>query len=208
MNKFLSQNSNTKLNYFFSNFNPIQFYRFPLLSRNGPNGGPSFITSLLDIFALDQEILNDLSQIGGPRLSLILKCYFELKKAGILNQEEITKFLLDKKVSLSKGNKKILIRRLCKFADKEGKQRVIALSDYYTQSALQPLHDFTFEILQSLKSDYTFDQLGFMKIVPIVSDNHFVNWYSIDLTAATDRFPRDFIQYILKTYIGPIGSQS
>lgn len=69
-----------------------------------------------------------------------------------------------------------------------GKVRVFAITDYWTQCALKPLHDFVFGILESLPSDGTFDQHKPVKaLLSKVPDGETL--YSFDLSAATDRFP-------------------
>jgi hypothetical protein len=60
-------------------------------------------------------------------------------------------------VSLKEG--KIPIRRkLSLVLDKESKVRVIAILDYWTQTALRPLHYLILEVLKKFKADCTFDQ--------------------------------------------------
>jgi len=47
--------------------------------------------------------------------------------------------------------------------DPEAKVRLIAISDYYTQLVLKPLHDCILQLLKGIKSDRTFTQLPFHK---------------------------------------------
>lgn len=69
-----------------------------------------------------------------------------------------------------------------------GKVRVFAITDYWTQCALKPLHDFIFGILEVLPTDGTFDQHKPVKALlsKLPEGEHL---YSFDLSAATDRFP-------------------
>jgi len=53
---------------------------------------------------------------------------------------------------------KSLIRKLSVIHDREGKERVIAIFDYWSQSALKPLHDNLMKVLKGFKGDCTFDQ--------------------------------------------------
>ncbi|AHI43534.1 RNA-dependent RNA polymerase [Fusarium circinatum mitovirus 2-1] len=81
--------------------------------------------------------------------------------------------------------------------DPEGKFRLIAIVDYYTQLALKKLHDQCFKVIRNLKeTDRTFNQ----------SPHH--NWesnqhkfWSLDLSSATDRFPRKLQARLLSEMI-------
>lgn len=98
---------------------------------------------------------------------------------------------------------KPLTRKLSIIHDKEGKERVIAIIDYWTQSALKPLHDRIFTILRGLECDLTFNQLGSPSVLPPTGPYH-----SLDLSSATDRFPREIQEIILAEMINPEYSQS
>lgn len=85
------------------------------------------------------------------------------------------------------------IRKLSYFPDKELKVRVIAVGDYFSQTALRPLHQFLFRILKRIPQDMTFNQGKFKETI---NDNKL--FYSLDLTAATDRFPIELIAKLLE----------
>jgi hypothetical protein len=69
-----------------------------------------------------------------------------------------------------------------------GKIRVFAMVDAFTQWVMKPLHDSIFEILKKLPTDGTFDQTRPVERLRTFST--FDRWYySIDLSAATDRLP-------------------
>lgn len=91
------------------------------------------------------------------------------------------------------------IRRVTGIQDKEGKTRMVAILDYWSQAALLPLHDRLFRILRSIPQDMTYSQGEFYKRVEewTAGDNP-VRLYSVDLTKATDRFPIRFISFVLK----------
>jgi len=76
--------------------------------------------------------------------------------------------------------------RLACLPEPAGKVRVIALLDYWSQSALKPLHNWLFEILETIPQDGTFDQLQPIKTLLKSIDSKVVV-YSYDLSAATDR---------------------
>lgn len=60
--------------------------------------------------------------------------------------------------------------------------------DAWTQSLLKPLHDTLFSILSKIEQDGTFDQLKPVK--SLISQGH-KEFYSFDLSSATDRLPVD-----------------
>lgn len=76
-----------------------------------------------------------------------------------------------------------------------GKLRVFAMVDQWTQWAMAPLHRFIFKILKNIPMDGTFNQLK-----PLKKAINWPSWYSLDLSAATDRMPIR-LQRILIKYI-------
>lgn len=104
---------------------------------------------------------------------------------GISQVPELGLFL-----DTSKGTR---TRRITSFPDKEMKVRVIAVGDYFTQAALKPLHDYLYRVLKKIPQDCTFDQAGFWNKI---KDSEY--YASIDLTAATDRFPIKTIARVLR----------
>jgi hypothetical protein len=69
-----------------------------------------------------------------------------------------------------------------------GKVRVFAMVDAFTQWVMKPIHDMIFSILRYLPTDGTFDQTRPVERLRWLST--FNRWYySIDLSAATDRLP-------------------
>lgn len=72
--------------------------------------------------------------------------------------------------------------------EKSTKARIIAIGDFFTQSALTPMHDVLAGILRTLPSDFTFNQDGgFQKVMDMSTTNNNLN--SLDLSSATDRLP-------------------
>lgn len=53
------------------------------------------------------------------------------------------------------------IRKLVYFPDKEGKTRVVAEMDYFSQSVLKPLHLYLAKVLKKIPQDMTFSQGSF-----------------------------------------------
>jgi hypothetical protein len=77
-----------------------------------------------------------------------------------------------------------LLRKLSVVSDPEAKERVIAIFDYWSQTALKPLHDSLIGFLRRIPGDMTYTQLRAQDHLPKVGP-----YYSMDLHAATDRFP-------------------
>jgi len=90
------------------------------------------------------------------------------------------------------------MRKLSVIHDKEGKTRIIAIADYWTQSALKPLHDRIFSILKGIRTDMTRNQLGSKSVLPDSGPYH-----SLDLSSATDRFPVVIQEAVLAAMINP-----
>lgn len=91
------------------------------------------------------------------------------------------------------------IRRVTGIQDKEGKTRMVAILDYWSQTALRPLHDRLFGILRNIPQDMTFCQGEFYERVQGWAEGGKGEvLYSVDLSKATDRFPISFISFVLE----------
>jgi len=102
-------------------------------------------------------------------------------------------------ISILKGifsSKEGLFRKLSYFPDKEGKTRVIAIGDYFSQAVLRGLHRYLFRVLKKIPQDCTFNQGGFKDALKGAE-----YYYSVDLTAATDRFPIKVISAVLRGHL-------
>jgi len=78
--------------------------------------------------------------------------------------------------------------------------RIIAIFDYVSQSLLEILSKQLFNNLEKIPSDRTFNQDPHFTHVEI---DHSQKLWSIDLTAATDRFPVSLQKQILSKLVGP-----
>jgi len=96
------------------------------------------------------------------------------------------------------GSRIVHIGRLTAVYNTAGKARVIGITNWWTQVALYPLHREIFKFLEGLPTDGTYDQL---KPVKALVDNGKI-YYSYDLSAATDRLPRDIQKDVLTQFIG------
>jgi hypothetical protein len=97
---------------------------------------------------LPKKLRESIGIVGGKKMETYLH-----------NLEEGAGFLSKFFVSLTtKGD---IFRKLSSFSDKEGKTRVIAILDYFSQSVLKPLHLYLFNFLKKIDQDCTFDQNSF-----------------------------------------------
>lgn len=85
----------------------------------------------------------------------------------------------------------VYLRKLSIVNDPEGKARIICIFDYWSQMALKGVHHYGFNLLKLIPQDRTFDQNPFA----IKKEGPY---YSIDLTAATDRFPLKLQEMLFK----------
>jgi hypothetical protein len=90
------------------------------------------------------------------------------------------------------------VARLTAVYNTAGKARVIGITNYWTQVALYPLHREIFKFLEGVPTDGTYNQL---KPIKALVDNG-ATYYSYDLSAATDRLPREVQRDVLSLFIG------
>jgi len=159
----------------------IDSFKPHLTTTMGPNG-PALGTSLDDLNLLPNELCIDLESI----------CNDEEGNLG---------FYLDRRpaptLGYTKKGKTACIRRLQAIADKEGKTRIVAMFDYWSQGVLKPLHDLLNHVLRRFKEDCTFNQNNFKTLLSYCGTDTF---YSIDLKDATNRMPSN-LQALVLSYI-------
>jgi len=83
----------------------------------------------------------------------------------------------------------LLLGKLSLKEEAAGKVRVFAIADYWTQSFMRPLHNWAFDVLRQIPQDGTFNHRAKAKEVGNRLEETGNPAYSLDLTAATDRFP-------------------
>jgi hypothetical protein len=150
-----------------------------MTSKSGPNG-QALITSIADLEQLRKqpELLKSVYIVGGEKL--------EQRISGLLEQFDFLKASYPEYPSHR-------LRKISWLPDKEVKVRVVGILDYFSQAALKPLHHYLYRILRRIPQDCTFDQGSFLE-----KTKAWEMYYSIDLTAATDRFPIHFISSLLR----------
>ncbi|AGC24233.1 RNA-dependent RNA polymerase [Sclerotinia sclerotiorum mitovirus 4] len=151
--------------------------------KSSPNG-PATHSSLWSILSLSYPQLQNISTMLGTYRDEFFKFYStawnnDFNKSGDIINPKWTNYT--GKLSIVK--------------DPELKRRVIAMVDYHSQFTLKPIHEMLLNKLSTLKCDRTFTQ------DPKHSwyQNHH-KFYSLDLSAATDRFPLQ-LQKKLLSYI-------
>lgn len=160
---------------------------FHMSTKSGPQG-QALLMSLTELALLPQELIADIKLLGGTKLSSILDRLVE-KTLGDYSIVDIWKTIFPPR----SGS----YRKITYFSDKEGKTRVIAILDYWTQTALRPLHDSLNRILKRIRSDCTFNQNHFLTCLPSLGP-----YYSLDLSNATDRMPLQLQKRVLSKVIG------
>lgn len=161
-------------------------FKWHISGASGPNGSVAYTRYLDDLSAL---------AYNGVGLYCIILFY----ALPVENRRESKRAIVDafENVRIRKRDKKKLYHsRLTFLSDKGGKTRVVALGDILSQSLLKVVHQRCNLILRRLKQDGTFDQDQARNYIKKMSkDNVFLA--SIDLTAATDRFPALFQMWVL-----------
>lgn len=162
-------------------------------TKAGPNA-QALVGSIEDAHLLTDTQISHLRVLGGPGIvQLIETIRSYLGPLSWLSM--LPQMIKGKKVILQPKGRQ---GKLSVIKDKEAKSRIVAILDYWTQSALYPLHRALMGLLRSIPGDCTFNQGSFRSHLPRKGP-----YYSIDLTAATDRFPVIVQEVILGFLISP-----
>jgi hypothetical protein len=149
---------------------------YHLSIKNGPNGH-ALQTSDLDTRAIqhDQQLLKAI-RVTEEKLS-----------------DKDQMIIVD---NLPENGKEPILSRLTQFPEKSGKTRTIAVIDYYSQRSLKTLHSGLMDLLGTLKSDGTYSHMNVGKFAKQKTEEKSYI-YCADLTAATDRFPKEIQKALL-----------
>lgn len=171
-----------------------------LTSKVGPTGVQALYSCLDDLENLPKSLIQSIKVLGGPKVGLridsILTCLPELREC--MEQPTILK---KGKVIPSK-----VFRKISYFADPEGKTRVIAIGDYWSQNVLLFLHNQIYKLLSFIPHDETFEQ-GNETCRSFKFDGQ-TRYFCYDLKSFTDRFPIRLIRILLTYLIGPIKAEA
>jgi len=93
-----------------------------------------------------------------------------------------------------------LLGKLTVVREAAGKNRIIAINDFFTQQVLKPLHLWLFEICRYFPQDSTFDQEG--SLSKFVQRTDMSEYFSYDLSSATDLIPYQIYKAVLSPLLG------
>jgi hypothetical protein len=181
---------------FCKTFNPLverpSLFKSFLSMKAGPHSGPAILSAQLAASRFTGVNLWGLSYIGGDKFMEWVKF---LKSSVKLDWLKITnRFGGMKTKDFRLGN-----RRFLRINDPEAKVRIVGCYDYISQLALTPYSEWAFESLRNnFPCDRTFTQN------PVITDKKESECYhSLDLSAATDRFPITLQVQMLAEIAGP-----
>lgn len=166
----------------------VEWSKPHMSTKRGPLG-QALLTAVTELTLVPQELLESITLIGGPKLGKVI----DSLKAPIAG----TPFSVVDVWSKLYPAKTKSLRRISYFSDKEGKTRVIAILDYWSQTCLRPMHDVLNNILRRIPQDCTFNQNRFLECLPPKGP-----YYSIDLSNATDRMPIALQLKVVREVIG------
>lgn len=159
---------------------------YHLSTKSGPTGNQALVSCLQDLENLPKSLTDSISVFAGPVLAEKMNtCYHHLTELSEIMGQPLT------------GRKSF--RKLIAIPDSEGKTRLIAVGDYWSQTCLKPLHGYLNSVLKSIPQDQTFNQGEGLKELPFSSDR---TYYSFDLTAFTDKLPIKILVGLLTSAYG------
>jgi hypothetical protein len=126
---------------------PVEWKAYHLTNKRGPGGGQAILGWFRDLSSLPASLVRSLEVLGGASFTEALRYL-------LTNREGLITLFGDPGVGP--------IRKVVAIQDAEGKSRVIAMIDYFSQTVLRPLHQYLFRILSRIPQDVTFDQGSFL----------------------------------------------
>ncbi|QTY21822.1 RNA-dependent RNA polymerase [Botryosphaeria dothidea mitovirus 3] len=178
-----------QLGYRHSGITPraLRMRSFHFTTKSGPNGH-ALATWVTDLLSLPNRMRELITDLGGVKVKTFLET--------CLGWEEGIKLLFAPSLDIDYVKSTGITRKISYFPDREGKTRVIAIGDYFSQAVLRPLHLYLFRVLKKIPQDCTFNQAAFFEKLKGAE-----YYYSVDLTAATDRFPIQVISAVLAGHL-------
>jgi hypothetical protein len=165
-----------------------------VVTKGGPNG-PALLTYIKTLKRFGYSELVGIAGIASDDcLKWFKSLYLHATTQNVFEEEEFKTSPRSTKFT----------RRLSVIKDPECKMRVIAMFDYVSQTCLEPLSNKLFSILKQIPSDRTFTQNPYLH--KPIDANH--RLWSLDLTAATDRFPLTLQIQILSKLTNPKFAES
>lgn len=167
----------------------VRFKGFHMSTKTGPSGHQSTWSAYRDAMIIPDTLVRSICAVGGSKLAKKLNSLRALRHPNPLDSYFADKVQAKPSAKLAEGR----FRKVSPIQSQEGKTREVAIMDYWSQTALRGLHKYLFKWLRRIPQDCTFDQGSFVQKLPANGDP----FYSIDLTAATDRFPIVLIETVL-----------
>lgn len=171
--------------------------KYHLSTRAGPNGHVMW-NAISDLFALPESQCKDIGILGGPDLESRID-YIRGRPLPFESTDETFADIYNAVATPFEPRLATFSRRLQGLPQQDGKTRVVAIFDYWSQTCLSRLHKFVMNKLKRIPEDCTYDQRAAEQKIAGMKGKTF---YSCDLSAATDRFPIDFQVRVLGMIIG------
>lgn len=176
--------------------------KFVIRSTNGPFG-PSMTTIIEEAKMLLPEDLENFKILTGPHrdsteTETIINTITDIKHPEVVTPPHFNKHI-------STPREKFSLRKITVVADKECKNRVIAILDYWTQLFLKPLHSALMAEIKDCfgDNDSTFNQdLGVQKMIELQKSSHTKGFWSLDLKSATDLLPMQLQKRLMVSFFG------
>jgi hypothetical protein len=127
-------------------------------------------------------LLKDVNRTQPGRLSCLERLYVQVRRARIYPEERLR------------------LGKLSVIHEAAGKNRIIAINDYWSQCILYILHEYLFKLLPWFTTDATFDQEGTLRKFTERTDIKYHASY--DLSSATDLVPKALYHLILVPIFG------
>jgi len=141
--------------------------KFHFSTKMGPNGHAMSATAI-DAVSLSTDDIKNISVVGGNELRSRLEMYISyvsdqtrrVGRALCIRSEAIIPY---------KG----IVAKIVSIPRPEGKTRVIAQLDYWTQESLMPVHKFIMNRLRRIPNDLTFRQGSARSVISRFDGNKF-----------------------------------
>lgn len=139
-------------------------------------------------------------KIGNPWTEGAYQCLSYMKNMAFL-QTLMYKEHTSETRTPSEIGKSLPLGKLSIKEEAAGKIRVFAISDYWTQYVMKPIHNSMFRVLKEIPSDATFNQLE--RVKEFSSRRHsFIASY--DLKSATDMIPQSIYTLVLRPWMNHV----
>jgi len=169
-----------------------------------PSGGASGINLLNDVLAIARD---SRLWLAAHNLASNFEGYEVFSKlVNAINDNMLSHRIIDNEwVAIKRGDidpeLKLMHSKVFTFTAPGGKARIIAMADWVSQTALSAIHFSLFKLLTLLKSDTTFNHPSGLDLY----QNSAQDFISVDLSAATDRIPKELQARILECLYNKLG---